>query len=562
MNKIASMKYQSSLLYPFPTSPEYNIPTIFPSPFNNPPHPVARAASQDLQKRLLAEDKFSRDFYSAGNGKMFAVLVVRCAEGEHYYLSAFAGALEGEWQIPGFVPPVFDETERQLFLPTANDELLRLQDKIVSLMASSQLISLVNNLDAFKKLHQEELLELKTRHRQNRSVRHQKREILEIEYKDNDDQSFIDNQLVKLSFASQQDKLELRDFNRRWEQVLNNAQTALDDFNQQSENLKKQHEKKSRQLQKKLFDGYRLINVLGEEQRMRFFFDDNTPPVEAGDCASVKLIHYAVKNKLNPIAMAEFWWGAEPDKSIRHHKHFYPACRGKCRPILPFMLKGLEVEPPPVYGADFSDHHAPVIVYEDDNLVVVNKPAGLLSVPGKRVEDSVQTRMQARYPHASGPLLVHRLDLATSGLLLVAKNLETHKALQRQFIKRVIEKRYVALLSNEVAADSGVLELPLRVDFDDRPRQLVCFEHGKWAKTEWNVLAREPGRTRVQFHPITGRTHQLRIHAAHKSGLNAPIVGDRLYGVANDRLYLHAEWLRFINPTTGRTIEVTAPVPF
>jgi len=310
-------------------------------------------------------------------------------------------------------------------------------------------------------------------------------------------------------------------------------------------------------------NSYRLSNRLGEEQVLSHFFTSQVPD-GAGDCAAPKLLDYAHRHGLMPVALAEFWWGASPSQAVRHHGHFYPACRSKCHPILPFMLRGLELQPQHFPGGDAYDAHAPDTVYEDDELVVVNKPAGLLSVPGKEVEDSVLTRLRLRYPDASGPLLVHRLDMSTSGLLLAAKTAASHKTLQQQFEIRSVEKRYQAILSKRLPeqVEAGSVELPLRVDLDDRPRQLVCFSHGRSATTHWQVIERQKSSTRVYLYPLTGRTHQLRLHAAHKDGLNAPIVGDELYGVEGERLLLHAERLRFTHPGSGQGLEVMAAAPF
>ncbi|MDH3327310.1 MAG: RluA family pseudouridine synthase [Gammaproteobacteria bacterium] len=313
-------------------------------------------------------------------------------------------------------------------------------------------------------------------------------------------------------------------------------------------------------------DGSILFNILGEEKKISSFFQATISFKGVGECVAPKLLQYAIKNNLVPLALAEFWWGESPADEVRHHGYFYPACRRKCGPILPFLLKGVDVQLLDTLGENFEDNTAPETVYEDNHLLVVVKPAGLLSVPGKNVKDSVLTRLQARYPDATGPLLLHRLDLSTSGLLLAAKNAKTHKALQRQFIDRTIQKRYVAILSKRLSISSGVMEgtidLPLRVDIEDRPRQLVCYSHGKVAVTRWEIIERGVDTTRVYFYPVTGRTHQLRIHASHKYGLNAPIVGDPLYGKIADRLLLHAEFLCFTHPATGKRIEIVSPPPF
>ena len=259
--------------------------------------------------------------------------------------------------------------------------------------------------------------------------------------------------------------------------------------------------------------------------------------------------------------MAEFWWGISPDSEVKVHKEFYPACRGKCEPILSHMLEGIELDVNPMSINPAEGKELPII-YEDEYLLLVNKPAEFLSVPGKTIDDSVQTRIQLKYPNATGPLLVHRLDMSTSGIILIAKQKDIHESLQKQFLKRTVEKRYMALLDGYVKSSDGEISLPLRVDLEDRPRQLVCYEHGKHALTTYEVLERKNGRTRIHFYPHTGRTHQLRVHAAHSKGLNAPIIGDDLYGQKADRLHLHAEYLSFWHPITKERMEINCPAPF
>jgi tRNA pseudouridine32 synthase/23S rRNA pseudouridine746 synthase len=251
--------------------------------------------------------------------------------------------------------------------------------------------------------------------------------------------------------------------------------------------------------------------------------------------------------------MAEFWWGASPVSEVRKHKQFYPACKGKCEPILNHMLIGLNVDDNPMLINPAENKDLP-IVYEDDSIIIVNKPAEFLSVPGKNISDSVYTRIKAKYPEATGPLIVHRLDMSTSGILILAKTLEAYHHLQKQFLKRQVKKRYVALLNGVIEEKNGTIELPLRVDLDDRPRQIVCFEHGKHAKTEFEVIEINENQTKVYFYPITGRTHQLRVHASHKNGLNTPIKGDDLYGTKDTRLHLHAESITFRHPKSKEII--------
>ncbi|MFO0724324.1 MAG: RluA family pseudouridine synthase [Myxococcota bacterium] len=201
-------------------------------------------------------------------------------------------------------------------------------------------------------------------------------------------------------------------------------------------------------------------------------------------------------------------------------------------------------------------------VYEAPSFVVIDKPVGLLSIPGNISQDSVATRMQAYTPGYEGPHVVHRLDMDTSGLMVVARTKEAHRALSIEFEDRVVEKAYVALLEGILAEDSGHLAMPFRRNWQDRPRQIYDPVRGKVGETDWRVLSREGGRTRVELRPKTGRTHQLRAQAAHPLGLGAPIVGDRLYGTPAERLLLHASWLRFAHPETGEWLEFESQPPF
>ena len=331
------------------------------------------------------------------------------------------------------------------------------------------------------------------------------------------------------------------------------------------EALKEERKQRSIALQQWIFEQFRLRNARGEEQDIYSIFTQTAhrnPPAGTGECAAPKLLQYAYLNNLQPLAMAEFWWGDSPKGEIRRHGHYYPACRHKCEPILNFMLQGLQVEPNPLLTSN-TDATQLETVYEDDYLLVVNKPAGMLSVPGKTGQASVLTLLQERYPDATGPILVHRLDMATSGLLLAAKDKDTHALLQKQFEGRTVKKRYIALLEGIPQAEpKGFIRLPLRPDFDNRPLQMVCYEYGKPAVTRYEIMDTENDRTRMAFYPETGRTHQLRVHAAHPEGLNCPIVGDPLYGQPADRLYLHAERLEFRHPVTGQRLQIQKEAPF
>lgn len=319
-----------------------------------------------------------------------------------------------------------------------------------------------------------------------------------------------------------------------------------------------------RALMKRIHDTYEVPNARGERRPLRALFSSGEPPSGAGDCAAPKLLAHAFKYGLHPLALAEFWWGAPPPAGGRIAGAFYPACRDKCGPLLPFLLDGLHVAPPRSFSPRAIATPELSILYEDAWVVVVDKPCGLLSVPARdaSVTDSVMARLRARYPQATGPLLVHRLDLDTSGLLVAALDPRTHADLQRQFLHREVRKRYVAWVEGHVRGDQGTIDFPMRVDLHDRPRQIHDPVHGRPAVTEWHILERAGERTRVAFFPLTGRTHQLRVHAAHPLGLGAPIVGDRLYGREADRLHLHAESLSFQHSRTGQRVTFERPAPF
>ena len=329
--------------------------------------------------------------------------------------------------------------------------------------------------------------------------------------------------------------------------------------------------KMSQDLQLWLFHQYQLLNARGETKDLVDIWQDYydrpklrkkfpLPPGGTGDCCAPKLLQYAYQQHLRPVCMAEFWWGQSTKEELRQHLNYYPACRGKCKPILTWMLQGLDVdENPETLGFP---HLEVKTIYEDDALLVVDKPSGMLSIPGRVEEYSVETIMRQRYPDS---YIAHRLDMWTSGLLIVAKSLEVYRSLQEQFVKHQVKKRYVAVLESleildrlDVLEKKGRISLPLRPDPMNRPRQIVDYEHGKRAITDYEFL----NENTVALYPQTGRTHQLRIHCAHPEGLGRPIKGDELYGTKADRLYLHAEQIWFRHPVTGEEMHLVSPIPF
>jgi tRNA pseudouridine32 synthase/23S rRNA pseudouridine746 synthase len=560
---------------PFDDAPA-DIPAVFASPFDHgEPHPLARRAAEellaDLRRGFDGVDLSTLD--AAGGGKMFGVLVVADRDGRIGYLRGFSGMLDGRWELPGFVPPLFDPVARDAMWPAGQASLREHELGLRALDADPVYVAARSELAALDERHASELEALRARHRENRGLRKAERARLDtiaperlaaLAVDRSDVRQPLDRQRHTLDQQSRADTAERRSFDERHERDRAVLAARLAPFDLRRAALELARADESRGLMQQVHDTYVIPNARGERRPLRDLFAPGEPPGGAGDCAGPKLLGHAYRYGLRPLALAEVWWGAPPITGGRHAGSYYPSCRGKCGPILPHMLEGLRVAASPVFGAAEIAADEPRVVFEDAWIVVVDKPCDLLSVPGRsgQLRDSVLTRLRARYPGATGPLVVHRLDLDTSGLLLAAKDSETHAALQRQFARREIEKRYVAWLDGVVAADAGVVELPLRVDLDDRPRQIYDPIHGKPAITEWCVLERATERTRVAFVPRTGRTHQLRVHAAHPLGLGIPIVGDRLYGRAAARLMLHAERLGFVHPRTNERLELACPSPF
>lgn len=542
------------------------IPEKFTYPFYYEPHPLCLIASQELQEYLLTQQDWQHDFgidhYVEGTniGKMFGVMVVQKQNGELGYLAAFSGKLAGTNLLPGFVPPIYDLLDENGFFRKEEDLISAINHQINALEKSSEYMACQHRYEDCVTNSEKELQDYRYFMKTAKELRKTKRNKAKNELKE-EDFAILTEKLKQESLKHQYDFKQLRN---HWREQIALTHTALNEYQKRIKTLKEERKKRSAALQQKLFDQYQFLNFKGDTLSAGNIFAhtaQKVPPAGAGDCAAPKMLQYAYENKLKPIAMAEFWWGQSPKSEIRKHGYFYPSCRSKCEPILGHMLQGLSVDANPIQNPGINNDDLK-IVFEDDDIVIVNKPAEFLSVPGKETEESVWLRMRQKYPDATGPLLVHRLDMSTSGLIIVAKNKEAHKILQKQFLDRSIQKRYVALLDGIVEADEGFIELPLRVDLDDRPRQLVCYDYGKPAKTKFKVLERNNGKTRVHFFPLTGRTHQLRVHAAHSDGLNTPIVGDDLYGKKDTRLHLHAEFLEFMHPLTHQMIKVKTEVDF
>lgn len=564
MDSTPNTSVQASHFIPFRESIDgYDLPERFTFPFYYEPHPLSRLAVKELSHYLQHQDDWEHNFgLEPGKegmviGKMFGVLVVQTSDGDIGYLAAFSGKLADSNHHARFVPPVFDMLTEGSFFKEEEAVLNDLNRQIEALEEAPAYLHCQETLAEETTLAAESIEVQKQQIKDGKLARKIRREEAKKSLSAEAYQT-LEKELIR---ESQMQKIELKKLTLYWKERLAETQATLDQFLTEIETLKIERKQKSAALQQRLFEQYQFLNQYGERKSLRDIFADQIPPAGAGECAAPKLLHYAFQHQLKPLAMAEFWWGQSHKSEIRKHGHFYPACRGKCEPILNHMLQGIEMDDNPMLDNPAEGKEL-AIIYEDEHLLVINKPAEFLSVPGKTIRDSVQYRMQQQFPEATGPLVVHRLDMSTSGLMLIAKTKEIHQKLQRQFIKRTVKKRYVALLEGIVTGDEGVIDLPLRVDLDDRPRQLVCYEYGKAASTEWKVIERSNGQTRIHFFPVTGRTHQLRVHAAHALGLNIPIVGDDLYGNKGERLHLHAEAIEFVHPVSRKIMKIEAKAAF
>ncbi|ARV08064.1 RNA pseudouridine synthase [Polaribacter sp. SA4-10] len=541
------------------------LPKKFTFPFYYEPHLLSKIAVKELQEYLENQTDFEHNFGLNSNlnelpiGKMFGVLVVKNQQNEIGYLAAFSGKLADKSLPEKFVPPVFNMRTEGSFYIKGEDEIGEINKQIGSLKKDETYLALKKIVKKTSTIIANDL-ELQRKKMKASKVNRRIRKKKAKENQNNETFKMLKKKLEQESFNDQFFYKELHEY---YESKIEKDRKSLADFELKIASLKKERKDKSAILQQTLFEKYQFLNRNKVLKGLNTIFNNPQikPPAGAGECSAPKLLQYAFANDLTPISMAEFWWGISPNSEIRKHKNYYPACQGRCKPILSHMLEGLKMDAN-LLLQNLSEKQDLEIIFEDDVLLVVHKPTELLSVPGKEIKDSVYTRIKEKYPEATGPLIVHRLDMSTSGILVLTKTKEANKVMQSQFIKRTIKKRYVALLDGNIKENEGTINLPLRVDLDDRPKQLVCYEHGKKAETNWKVIKRENDKTLVYFYPITGRTHQLRVHAAHKNGLNMPIIGDDLYGKKENRLHLHAEFIAFIHPSTKEKMTFKIDAPF
>ncbi len=542
------------------------IPSKFTFPFSYTPHTLCKIASEELQTYIEEQKHWVHDFGldtgSSGAGKMFGVLVVKNEANELGYISAFSGEIANQHNLEGFVPPIFDITNKGVSYTKGMLEAAKWNEEIKELKNSNKYKQLSEALKAEQIKTKQDLANFRQEMDKNKAERKDNLRFERLTLSSGD----YDKLCVKYSEENELKRLEYEQLTEYLSEKVFVLKDEIASIEYRIESLTGLRDSLNKKIHEDLYKQYNFINKAGKQKNILDLFETtktSTPPEGAGDCTSPKLLQYAFQNKLTPIAMAQFWWGASPESTIRQHKEYYPACMGKCQPILTHMLEGMEVDENPYHKNRGADQKIEII-YEDAAILVLNKPVNMLSVPGRAVKDSVLSRMKDKYPQASGPMIVHRLDQSTSGIMLIAKTKKAHKRLQKQFIERTVKKSYVAILDGKLNQNNteGQIDLPLCLDYINRPCQQVNFETGKPAQTKWSIVEQSNGKTRILFSPITGRTHQLRVHAAHKQGLNTSIMGDDLYGKKANRLYLHAATITFIHPTTKKEMSFNSEPDF
>lgn len=561
-----------------------NVPKKFTFPFCYQPSDLAIAASKQLQQRLLANPALRPNLEGAEQGamsertmpegKMFGVLVVKNSNGELGFLSAYSGKpnninlgvvagaenpKENSANSINFVPPVFDPYSKDSFYFEGQLTVNQMNADLASLIEDPKYLTLIAQREQLSNA-------FNNKEQQQRAIIIAGRKARKLKRQQLEGSTQAEQALAELAKESVFQKNQLLAIKAEFSDLVTVINDEIAAFESKIEQLKHARKTLSNQLQQQLFAHYQFLNITHQSKDLKSVFSavtDLVPPSGSGDCAAPKLLQYAFKNDLVPITMAEFWWGQAPKSEIRQHLNYYPACQGKCFPILTHMLSGMALDDNPLITSAAQDKEIE-IVYQDDAIVIINKPAGLLSVPGKQISDSVLNRMKTMFPQATGGIIVHRLDMATSGLMVIALTARAHKQLQKQFIECSVTKYYVAVVQGILSLEKGEITLPLRGDFYDRPRQLVCFEHGKPAHTFFERLSidEKSQTTRLKLFPKTGRTHQLRVHCAHEQGLQMPIIGDDLYGTAAKRLHLHAEQLTLSHPYTREQMSFTVEPNF
>ena len=537
------------------------MPELFNNPFSYVPHPLVEMAANkvvdflDFETTAYLRNGLRRD------GKMFGVLIVQKPNGETGFLAAYSGTHEDLKETGFFVPPVYDLLSPDSFFPAQESEVNRLNDLIRDLENDRYRFIHAEVTEEIRQSHLLDIAKLKEDYASSKILRDSRRKEILDQIANGGDSAEFQAELDAITRESQFQKGQIRRAEKLMKDELAQRDAVSAQCDARIDELKEKRKELSGRIQQKIFEHFSFLNAKGERKGLLEIFGDAVPPGGSGECAAPRLLQYAYLNGYKPLAMGEFWYGWD---NTHQSGHFYPSCKGKCGPILGWMLHGLKVDPAGFlesYGADpVPDDLSSLVLYEDQWLAVVNKPAGMLSAPGKDEELPV---FSYGYP-------VHRLDMHTSGLLVFAKDEHTLKLMQRLFEGRKVEKKYISVLDGIISQHStgedvvwtsdteGKISLPLAADFENRPMQKVDFVSGKKSLTEFRILGFEGGRTVVEFSPVTGRTHQLRVHSASSLGLNAPIVGDFLYGKMDRRLMLHAQSISFEHPYTHTKVSVSA----
>lgn len=509
---------------------------------------LAKAVARTLMAQLKADGRYGQE------GKMYGVMVVATTDNQLRVLRAFSGQLRGQAQVRGWVPPIPGRERVGLAEAHTLEQLAAIKARLQHLqqLPERQIYAVqVEQWDQQRQI-------LNAHHRQRKQDRQAQRQQLRATLVG----ETLQRNLTALEQASRADKAELR----RWKQArshhLTPLATQIADADAEICQLKRQRQELSRQLQTTLHTVYTLTNFAGTSANLMDLALATPLPTGTGDCCAPKLLHFAATYQLKPLAMAEFWWGPPSSTGNKQPGQFYAACQERCQPIMGFLLSGLSS----CAAVTTQEPEALPIIFQDQELVIVDKPAGLLSVPGRygNRQDSVLSRLRHQLPDGESLRPVHRLDQDTSGLLVLARDATSYRNLNQQFQRRQVQKIYVALLHGQLSPATGIIELPLWGNPQERPRQSVDWQRGKPSYTEYQILSAQNSISRVEFRPVTGRTHQLRVHAAHPLGLNAPIQGDRLYGQADpdQRLCLHAQAIRFTHPRHQQPLDLQVPTPF
>ena len=539
------------MIHPYPSDITLTQPEKFTDPFRYRPHPLVTLAAESVMARIKGSQELSEIF---AEGKMMGVLAVAYGPelNQIGYLAGFSGLAGGKSIVEGFVPPIYDLTDPNGYFKIKEAEISALNNEISRLSTSPELQALRQKIEEAAHEMTTDISKQKLRMEGLKAERDRIRE-----------ENIDDDKIKELVRQSQFEKAQLRRIKAHWEETLQSLKSQINEIEDKLAQTKRLRKDMSDHLQAWIFLQYRVHDFNGEEHSILDIFKSRglTPPGGTGDCAAPKLLEHAYRNGMKPLAMGEFWYGTSPDTAVRTEGLFYPSCTSKCGPLLAYMTQGLDI------SQENTVHGSPEILYEDDDILVAHKPSGMPSVPGLNGICSLQEWITEK-TGCTTIESVHRLDMDTYGLMLFAKNSEAGCNIRKQFEEHMVRKTYCAILSpkgkgNIKKGDTGFISLPLSPDYDERPRQKVDYHQGKEAITQFDVeeiLA--DGSILIKYHPLTGRTHQLRVHSAHHLGMGHPIKGDLLYGGA-DALYggadaphlcLHAAEIEFTHPSTGEAV--------